>query len=221
MQVENMKILMGYVHRFDYKNEQEAHALQGHPLPGRVYRLIKDDSGYRLHIGRENNMVGIDGWLLGKRLKNSLRAYSFEVEVITPDNFEELNLHPDDVTRMVTWLNSKNKDLLDYLNHTDAKAVPTDMLEQLRDLLLEATVSDMTPAEISDVLPSLPLLKAEAEYSPAPSIPSKVVFTDGTQLEFADRIEQVVAEASAFRIFFNTGSTCIYPMMHVLYIQQG
>lgn len=139
MSVENkeIKILMGYVNKFDYVDESEQDLLGGHPLPGRVYRLIKDDSGYRLHIGRENNDAHIDGWMLGKKLKNKLRAYSFDIQIIDAENYADIKLHPEDVTKMVEWLKDDNKDLYDYLLGAQPVAVPTTTpLEQLRQLLM-------------------------------------------------------------------------------------
>jgi len=131
------KILMGYVNKFDYVDEQEAYVHSGHPFPGRVYRIIQDSSGYRLHIGRENNLAGIDGWVLGKKLKNKLRSYTFDIQLIDFENYTNLTIHPDDVTKMVAWLSNDNQDLYDYLNITTAVAVPTTTpLEQLRQLLM-------------------------------------------------------------------------------------
>ncbi len=214
MQVEsNIKILMGYVHKFDYRNEEEANVMCGHPIPGRVYRVIKDDSGYRLHIGKENNDAGLDGWLLGKRLKNSLRSYSFDIEEITPESFESLKLHPEDVSKMVNWLNTGNKDLFEYLTNVDVRPITANMVDQLRALLRGGipTIPDFTGVPVDE-----PVEQSE----PLSTSIATVVLTDHQEI-FVPPIERITNDGSVFTIYFKNGSTCIYPMMHVLYIHQN
>lgn len=213
MQVEdNVKILIGFVHKFEYSNEEEAAVLCGHPLPGRVYRVIKDAGGYRLHIGKENNDAGLDGWMLGKRLKNTLRAYSFDVEIITTENFSEFKLHSDDVTKMVTWLSNDNKDLLEYFNKTNSHEVPTNMLEQLQKLL-----SRDRAAAIDEALHTV---EPELNSLPVPDTSTVIVLTNHQEI-FVPAIERVENDGSVFTVYYKNGSTCIYPMMHVLYIHQN
>lgn len=208
---EDVKIFLGYVHKFDYANEEEAAILHGHPLPGRVYRLIKDTSGYRLHIGKENNAAGLDGWMLGKRLKNTLRAYSFDVEIINAENYADLKFHPDDVSKMVTWLAHDNKDLLDYFNATAPKQLSTDMLSQLKTLLMITSgVSTLTqPITESVEVPSQPV-----------ETTGTIVLTNGTEIDIPP-VATIDHDGTVFKIYFKNGSTCIYPMMHVLYIHQN
>lgn len=216
MQVEsNIKILMGYVHKFEYRNEEEASVMCGHPLPGRVYRIIKDENGYRLHIGKENNEAGLDGWLLGKRLKNSLRSYSFDIEEITPASFEELKLHPEDVSKMVHWLNTGNKDLIDYLTKVDVHPITSDMVGQLRALLRNQLLG-------SPVLPDLTGVPVdEPKQMMGPMVKEATLgLISGTEITVYD-IDQVYTDANTITIIFRNGSTCIYPMMHVLYIHQN
>lgn len=215
MSVENkeIKILIGYVKSFDYTDEQEAAMLNGHPIPGRVYRVIQDSKGYRLHIGREANPMGIDGWMLGSRLKNRLRAYSFDIQIINPENYSDFNIHPDDVKKMLEWLNNKNKDLYDYLIKLDAVAVPSmTPLEELRQLLT-ASAQDNHKAATS-ALPIEPI-QIERGYT------LEIVLIKGDPITVMEVLEHKFSEQeSALFVKQSSGYLITVPITNILYTSE-
>jgi hypothetical protein len=117
-------VLIGFVKEFTYSNEQSIDQMNGHPFTGRVYRIIKDSTGYRLHIGRENNNVGLDGLFLGKTLKGDRPDFSFDVEIITPENFFDLTLTQEDLELITKWQDSKSQDLWAHLEKEMNGSVP-------------------------------------------------------------------------------------------------
>jgi hypothetical protein len=117
---EGYEILIGYIKSFDYHNDEAREQMQGHPAVGRCYRVIKDDTGYRLHIGPENNDLQFDGLHLGARLKAKKTYYSFEIEPVTPKNLLDLKLSKDELQQVSEWMDSDNADLWSKL-HTEAE----------------------------------------------------------------------------------------------------
>lgn len=219
MSVENkeIKILLGYVIKFDYVDEQEQDLLEGHPLPGRVYRLIKDEDGYRLHIGRENNAAHIDGWMLGKRLKNKLRAYSFDIQVIDAENYSDIKLHPDDVTKMVDWLKDDHKDLYEYINGTKPIAVPTTTpLEQLRQLLMNRSNTSSTEDPTS--LPAADVMQETTDYF---GYTLEIILLKGEPITITAVEQHSFSEMEgALLVKQSSGYVISVPLINILYTSQ-
>lgn len=108
---EGYDILVGFIKKFTYRDEEAKEKMWGHPEVGRVYRIIHDKNGYRLHIGRENNDAGLDGLFLGKKLKGEQDSFIFQIEIVTPDNFLDLNISREDTISVTQWLTTDNKDM--------------------------------------------------------------------------------------------------------------
>ncbi len=117
-------IYVGFIHEFEYLNKKYEGYMNGHPSPGRVYRIIKDSKGYRLHIGRDNNQVSLDGLFLGKELTGERPDFSFKIELVDKDNYLQLPIHPEDNELMTNWIETENKDLWDNLNKEASGKVP-------------------------------------------------------------------------------------------------
>lgn len=157
---EGFDVVIGYIKDFEYYSDQADH-MNGHPKIGRVYRLIKDDSGYRLHIGRENNTLGLDGLYLGPELSGSQKSFRFDIEVLTPTNYLSFDLVNEDGEKVVEWLESENKDLWEILMLQSEGALKRiNDVQDLRELMeavgkvskeLEQPVHDITSeVEIGD-----------------------------------------------------------------------
>lgn len=127
-------ISIGFVRRWDYFTDSYVDQMNGHPLVGRVYRLIKDDMGYRLHIGRENNDIGLDGLFLGPKLVAERPDFAFEVEIVTPENYLKLPLTNDDASKVVEWITTENKDLWETLKKEE-DGTATTAVGKLSDLI--------------------------------------------------------------------------------------
>lgn len=138
-------VLVGFIHEFKFHSEEDITRLSGHPIEGRVYRLLKDPYGWRVHIGRENNKEGLDGLYLGDQevyeistglLKSEQRRYNYKIEIITPTNYLNLPLVEEDRARVLEWIQSDNTDLWEGLKREQSGEVPvirtgTDLLKLL------------------------------------------------------------------------------------------
>ena len=136
-------VKIGFVHEFIVHDERYADRMNGHPAEGRVYRLIKDPQGYRLHIGRENNDANLDGIFLGHELEGEQRAFSYRIEIITPENYLKLPIKSEDVITMASWITNDNKDLWDNIERERSGEIPVvrtqaDLVELMGRLRQEA-----------------------------------------------------------------------------------
>jgi len=113
-------VLVGFVHRFEFDSPSYVEKLNGHPTEGRVYRILKDPQGYRIHIGRENNEEGLDGLYLGETLEGEYNQYSFNIEVVTPTNYITLPIKDEDRTKVLEWMQSENSDLWENLRKEES-----------------------------------------------------------------------------------------------------
>lgn len=132
-QKNDYEVLIGFVRDFSYTRADGGDLMSGHPEIGRVYRLIKDSLGYRLHIGRENNEAQLDGLFLGQDLKGAQKDFTFEIEVISPQTYLSLPITEDDTKKIVEWIESDNKDLKEKLDLDGGGSVP--VIRSVRDLL--------------------------------------------------------------------------------------
>jgi hypothetical protein len=113
-------VMVGFVHEFRFLTDIDSTRLNGHPAPGRVYRILKDPQGYRIHIGRENNKEGLDGLYLGETLNGEYGRYAFNIEIITPTNYLTLPIFEDDRKQVLEWVQSENNDLWENLRKEEA-----------------------------------------------------------------------------------------------------
>lgn len=109
----NAEILIGFVNSFNFNDKDTEIALGGHPTPGRLYQLIKDDIyGYRLHIGPENNPAGMSGILLGEDLVGEYdNKWSYDISIVTKENFLNFSINEEDATKMGEWFSTGNDEL--------------------------------------------------------------------------------------------------------------
>jgi hypothetical protein len=127
-------IQIGFIRRWDYFTTESVDQMSGHPMVGRVYRLIKDPIGYRLHIGRENNEIGLDGLFLGKSLIAERPDFAFDIEVVTPENYLNLPLSNEDAEQVIKWILEDNKDLWENLKKEE-EGTATAAIGKLADVL--------------------------------------------------------------------------------------
>lgn len=116
------EISVGLIKAFEFYDESYGKRFNGHPVAGRVYRLIKDfipdekKTLYRLHIGRETNESQLDGLILGFDLEGSAKnQYSFKIEEVTKDNFLDFDLSEEDIKQVSQWFDTNHKDLREIL----------------------------------------------------------------------------------------------------------
>ncbi len=129
---EGYEIIIGFVSSFAY-TEDVADEMGGHPKVARVYRIIKDPKGYRLHIGKENNTVGLDGLWLGDTLVASRPGFKFEIVPMTPDNYLTFPIVKEDLQKVVSWIDTDNADLWEKLKAEIAGA--STILQRLSDII--------------------------------------------------------------------------------------
>ena len=117
-------VLIGFVKSFNFVAPEEGTRLGGHPQPGRIYRLLKDPFGWRLHLGRDTNKEGLDGLHLGEheiyntesgQLVGSHPRYDFNIEIVTPANYLSLYLVDEDREKLFSWIETDNSDLWNNL----------------------------------------------------------------------------------------------------------
>ncbi len=170
---EGYEILIGYIREFTY-NDDFADQMGGHPLAGRCYRIIKDKEGYRIHIGRENNQLGLDGLYLGKKLKSKQPQYKFDIEVVTPTNYLDLGINKEDTKKVVEWLESDNADMWAQLKAESEGT--TGVLQQLSDIVKFREEIENRADEVND---------AELKFSARPDIHGQF---DTRDIEVAQRM---------------------------------
>ena len=129
---DGYEVFIGYIKKFEYYEEVNEDML-GHPKQGRVYRIIKNDKGYRLHIGRENNRIGLDGLFLGDSLAAVKPTFSFEIILVTVDNYLDLKITKEDSVLLSQWIHNDNSDMWDIIK-LEAKGDAT-VLHELSDVL--------------------------------------------------------------------------------------
>lgn len=157
---DKYEVQVGYVHEWVYLNDGYTEPMKGHPIIGRCYRLIKDDMGYRLHIGRENNDANLDGLFLGAELKAARKDFQFEIELVDETNYLELPIVKEDFEQIEKWLSEGNKDLWDRLQLENEGRVPVirsvdDLINFMRkhkDIDLEDV--DTTPPTTEEIVPT-------------------------------------------------------------------
>lgn len=160
---EEYDVLIGFVHEFKFVSDEDLSRLNGHPIEGRVYRILKDPYGYRIHIGRENNDEGLDGLFLGNALDGEQRRYTFKIEIVTPENYLGLPLVEEDRVKVLDWVQSNSDDLREGLKKEKSGDTPvirtgTDLLKLLMQgtpingngRAKESTIKTTPSASISD-----------------------------------------------------------------------
>ncbi len=108
---EGYDIFIGFIKSFTFYNPETATEMNGHPAVGGVYRIIKSPKGYRINIGRDKTPLGIDGLLLGEKLKNKTENWSFNIVEVTRENFLSLSLPMDKMEQVAAWMESDHEDL--------------------------------------------------------------------------------------------------------------
>lgn len=113
-------VLIGFIKSFTFTVPEDSERLGGQPTEGRIYRLLKDPFGWRLHLGRETNNEGLDGLHLGEHdiynvgagvLSGTHPRYTFNIEIVTPSNYLSLYLQDEDRKKLFEWIESDNSDL--------------------------------------------------------------------------------------------------------------
>jgi hypothetical protein len=113
-----------------------------------VYRIIKDsDQAYRLHIGTDNNIAHHEGLLLNALVGN-WPNWECEIIEVTPENFTDFDLTPEDAGNLVKWIESKNADLVAHTKPINVKTHTAEEVIKLLDSLPQAE-SDVRMAHIS------------------------------------------------------------------------
>ena len=149
---EGSKIIYGYVKQFIYHDPTALYHMGGHPVPGRVYRIIKDsDRAYRLHIGVESNVARHEGLLLNA-LVGSWPNWECEIIEVTPENFTEFDLTQEDAAKLLNWIETKNADLQAHTQPTNVKTHTAQEVIKLLDRLdkIEPVTQISSPDDIHE-----------------------------------------------------------------------
>jgi hypothetical protein len=143
-------IQIGFVHEFEFFSDSHSHNMNGHPIQGRCYRLIKDPQGYRIHIGRENNEAKLDGLFLGPELKATRKDFRFKIEVVTTDNYLQLPITSEDADNILKWVETESQDLWDKIKLEVSGEVP--VIKSLGDLLALLRSSETEEQEELEII---------------------------------------------------------------------
>lgn len=128
-------VLVGFIKDFSYREGADANGMNGHPTIGKCYQIIKDPQGYRIHIGRENNENHLDGLWLGETLKGVRKDYSFDIIVVTPENFLDLPIEGEEAKKVEQWITTNHAEIWGKLqNEIDGSAVVVKSFQELQDL---------------------------------------------------------------------------------------
>jgi hypothetical protein len=155
---EGYDILIGFVNKFKYSDEEED--MNGHPAIGKCYRLIKDHRGFRIHIGRENLKRPMDGLYLSdivpvdNTIKGKTPYFTFEITLVTPENYLDLEIDKDDLKKVAKWLSTDNEDMWDQLrkeadNTSTVITGLADLLKLREKMEDEARKIEESPATVS------------------------------------------------------------------------
>lgn len=108
---EGYDILIGFIKKFQYSDPGVTAQMNNHPTEGRCYRLIKDNYGYRIHLGSDTNERQYDGLILGDKLKDKKTLFSYNIVVVTTSNYLDLGLTQEDTMKVLEWITTDNADL--------------------------------------------------------------------------------------------------------------
>lgn len=110
------KVHLVYVNDFTYHDSEDEESMGGHPFVGRVYRMIQDSSkAYRIYIGEDKNPMKSAG-IFVDTLKGDFPRWTYDMEVITEDNYPNFDLHEEDLLMIQEWFKSPSMDLDKYLD---------------------------------------------------------------------------------------------------------
>jgi len=128
------KVLIGYVKKWNYLQEDIKTRLAGEPKEGSIYRIIYEDKAptsdslYQIYIGKDTNPAKMDTVFLGADLKGAYYdRWEFEIELINKDNYLEFEYRPDELPLLKKWLDSNNSDLIDLMTKSP---VPVDISQE-------------------------------------------------------------------------------------------
>jgi len=111
------EILVGYVNNFEFKDEATKNNLNGHPIVGRVYQIIKIDGVYYIQIGAEKTQGMLDGITLGESLSGTYGdKWNYDVIPLTKDNYIDFTLNQEDYENVEKWLDTDHQDLRNKVN---------------------------------------------------------------------------------------------------------
>lgn len=110
--MDNTEIIIGFVENFKIHNPEHAASLSGHPIPGRVYRIIKTDDLYLVHVGATKNVGKIDGIALGDTLSgNFMGKWEFNIIPIDKENYLDFPIVEEDLKQLLEWFDTDHEDL--------------------------------------------------------------------------------------------------------------
>jgi len=166
----NTEILIGFVNSFSFNDPKSEEALGGHPKPGRVYQVIKDNYyGYRVHVGAENNPSGMSGVLLGSELVGDHDGkWVFDISLLTKENFLNFNVHEEDTEKLLNWFQTDNKQLRETLEQPvhivaadeDGKFVdPFEANKELSQMVAEFEATELSDDRYNQFVESINTIK--------------------------------------------------------------
>lgn len=127
-----MKVIIGYINKFEYHYPVMRELLSRHPKEGMLYRILFDDNDdspfYQVYIGRDKNKAKMDTIHLGPTLSGNYEdKWTFDISEVTPDNYLDFTFSEAELKKLHKWLKSDNSDLNWLLEKTTTRIpIPAD-----------------------------------------------------------------------------------------------
>lgn len=132
--------LIGYVEKFDFHDPDAKAIFNPHPIVGRVYQLLKDRSGYVIHIGELVKNTTLQGIFLGPELNMSDIKWDYNITVVNKENMLDLTITSEDLKKVGEWLDTKHKALKKSLSPKKKQA--QSKVEELVPLNVQTILSE-------------------------------------------------------------------------------
>lgn len=152
---DDYQVMVGFIKEFDYVDPGSLEQMNGHPIVGKCYRIIKDTNGYRLHIGREFNSMALDGLWLGDSLAAERKDFSYDIQIVTPENFLDLPIDQDEAKKVSEWIEANHEDIWVRLRSEITGDMP--VIKTLQDLLSYMATKREDAIDLPAITASIPI----------------------------------------------------------------
>lgn len=141
----NTEFLFVFVKDFKWSNPLEHEQVGGHPMPGRLYRAIKNtDTGtYRL-LTKPNTLLVFSG------LEEDIdTGYRSSFKPITVQTLLDYNITDEDLDKLLDWLRTGNKEIKDLVGMMSPPApvkltTPSSLSPQFKESIMQKSNEEVS-----------------------------------------------------------------------------
>lgn len=110
--IQPKDVLIGYVTSANIKDDGLKQKLNGHPVVGNVYQIVKSNGMYFIHIGREFTQSDLSGICIGDNYTyGDNDKISFAITQLDDSNYLDFNLTDDNLDRVNEWLTTHHANI--------------------------------------------------------------------------------------------------------------